>query len=104
MVFRPPILIPPLFFFKINTLRPLAGRPIPRTRKSVDQIQESIAKHSADGDFVALEAAQIEEMMVMGHLRCPEEKTLRQRAKYFGEVNFLDLKQLLELAENVDFV
>ena len=75
---------------------------MPRTHKSWDDIQVSLVRHVADGDFAALETAQVEEMMVMGCLNCPKEKTIRQRAKYFGNVNFLDLEQMLTLAEKED--
>lgn len=75
-----------------------------RTHKSWDEIQESLRKHSNDGDFPALELAQVEEMMVIGCLTCPKEKTLRQRAKYFGSVKFLDLEQMLMLSEKDDFI
>ena len=77
---------------------------MPRTHKSWDDIQESITRHSADDDFAALETAQVEEMMVMGYLSCPKEKTLRQRAKYFGNVKFLNLEQMLILAEKQDLI
>ena len=72
---------------------------MPRTQKSLEEIQDSIAKYTANGDSGALEQAQIEEMMVMGCLNCPKEKTLRQRAEFFGHVKFMDLKQMLTLAE-----
>ena len=75
------------------------GRPMPRIYKSRALIEESLAKHVADGDFAALELAQVEELMIMGCLNCPKDKTLRQRAKYFGKVEFLDLENMLMLAE-----
>ncbi len=75
---------------------------MPRTHKSRDEISKSLEEHVADGDFAALELAQIEEMMVLGCLSCPKEKTLRQRAKYFGKVKFLDLQRMLTLAEKED--
>ena len=75
---------------------------MPRTHKSWDEIQESLTKHVADGDFAALEIAQVEEMMLIGCLTCPREKTLMQRAKFFGNVKFLDLKQILTLSEKGD--
>lgn len=82
----------------------IVGRSMPRTHQSEDEIQGSIAKHVADGDTAALEQAQIEEMMVLGCLACPKEKTLRQRDKYFGQVKFLDLQHMLRLAETQDIV
>lgn len=77
---------------------------MPRTHRSEAEIQDSIAKHVADGDSGALEMAQIEELMVMACLACPKEKTLRQRETYFGQVGFLDLEHLLRRAEEVDIV
>ena len=82
-----------------------SGRPpMPRTHKSRDEIQDSIAKYTANDDSAALQLAQIEEMMVIGCLKCPEEKTMRQRREFFGEIKFMDLKQFLELAEKEDIV
>ena len=72
---------------------------MPRTYKSWEEIQESLGKYDTDGDFAALELAQVEEMMVMECLNCPKEETLRQRAKYFEKCKFLDLEQMLMLAE-----
>ena len=72
---------------------------MPRTQKSTEEIEEEIAEYTAKGDSGALEGAQIEEMMVMGCLECPKEKTLRQRAEFFGRVEFLDLRSMLALAE-----
>lgn len=92
------------FVSDTDPLCAIVGRSMPRTHQSEDEIQGSIAKHVADGDTAALEQAQIEEMMVLGCLACPKEKTLRQRDKYFGQVEFLDLEHLLRLAETEDVV
>ena len=73
---------------------------MPLTYKSWDEIQQSLAAHAHDEDLTALELAQIEEMMVMGYLACPKEKTMRQREKYFKNVAFRDLRTLLRCAEN----
>ena len=48
--------------------------------------------------------AQMEEVIAMGCLACPKEKTLRQRDKYFKGLRFLGLKDLLKYAEDVEFV
>ncbi len=39
--------------------------------------------------------AQMEEVMVMGCLACPKEKTLKQRERYFKDLRFLGLEDLL---------
>ena len=57
-----------------------------------------------DGDFEALELAQVEEMMVMSHLACPKEKTMKHRHKYFAGMEFSGLEELLKHADNVEFV
>ena len=77
------------------------NRPMSVTHKSWEEIQHSLANPR---DFEALELAQVEEMMVMGCLACPKEKTLRQREKYFSNVRFIGLEELLSFSEGVDFV
>ena len=72
---------------------------MPLTHKSWVEIQHSLAEHAHDEDLTALELAQVEEMMVMGYLACPKEKTMRQREKYFKNVAFRDLRTLLRCAE-----
>ncbi|KAL8749303.1 MAG: hypothetical protein Q9184_006862 [Pyrenodesmia sp. 2 TL-2023] len=81
-------------------------RPMPRTEKSWQQIQRALDKApAADGKLTEeSELAQVEEMMVMGCMACPKEKTLRQREKYFAQVRFRGLEELLRLAGKVDFV
>ena len=74
---------------------------MPVTYRSWEAIQQTLAESD---DAEVLEVAQIEEMMVMGCLACPREKTLRQRETYFSEVGFMGLEELLGYAEGVDFV
>ena len=47
--------------------------------------------------------AQIEEMTVMECLVCPEEKTLKQRERYFNGLRFLALDDLLKCAKEGKF-
>ena len=72
----------------------------------MEEIQHSLASHTndQDGDFEALESAQIEEMMVMSHLACPKEKTIGHRHKYFAGMKFSGLEELLKHADSVEFV
>lgn len=73
---------------------------MPRTYKSREQIQSALAAHAADDPISEeLETAQVEEMMVEGCMACPREKTLRQRERYFGDIHFMGLKELLRYAE-----
>ncbi|KAL2043789.1 hypothetical protein N7G274_003308 [Stereocaulon virgatum] len=85
----------------IKVLEKHYGRPMAVTYRSWESIQQTLAESE---DPEALEVAQIEEMMVMGCLACPREKTLRQREKFFPEVGFLGLEELLAYADGVDFV
>ncbi|KAI4270111.1 MAG: hypothetical protein LQ337_006896 [Flavoplaca oasis] len=80
-------------------------RPMPRTNKPWKQIQETLEAHKGEEELSPeAEIAQVEEMMVMSYLACPKEKTLRQREKYFRNVWFRGLRQLLQEAKEVDFV
>ena len=47
--------------------------------------------------------AQIEEMTVLECLACPEDKTLRQRDRYFKDLNFMALEDLLRCAKEGKF-
>lgn len=72
---------------------------MPRTHKSREDIQHALALYAGDDPISEeLELAQVEEMMVEGYLTCPREKTLTQREKYFKDINFMCLKELLHYA------
>ena len=77
------------------------GRQVPQTHKTLKEIQHSLMTSETMEDRML---AQMEEVMVMGCLACPKEKTLRQREKYFKGLRFLGLEDLLRYAEDVDFV
>lgn len=72
----------------------------------MEEIQQSLTSHGndQDGDLEALELAQVEEMMIMSHLACPKEKTMRHRQKYFAKMRFTGLEELLKHADGVAFV
>ena len=72
--------------------------------KSADDIQRFLEEHADDDDTPELEIARVEEWMIAGASACPQEKTLRQRAKYFGNVKFSTLEELLRVAKERDFV
>ncbi|KAL8864615.1 MAG: hypothetical protein Q9198_009751 [Flavoplaca austrocitrina] len=80
-------------------------QPMPRTNKPWGKIQETIEAHKGEKELSPeAEIAQVEEMMVMSYLACPKEKTLRQRDKYFRNVAFRGLRQLLQEAKELEFV
>lgn len=73
---------------------------MPRNYKTIDEINDALARHADDNPISdELEMAQVEEMMVKGYLTCPEAKTLRQRNKFFTSINFMGLQDFLEYAE-----
>lgn len=47
--------------------------------------------------------AQMEEVTVMGCLACPKEKTLKQRERYFSNLGFLGLEDLLRYTKEGKF-
>ena len=51
----------------------------------VYEIQRSLTVHSQNRTDVSdeMQLVQVEEMMIMGHLACAREKTLRQRQQHF---------------------
>lgn len=76
---------------------------MPRTFRLLMDIEKTLTDHEKN-DFEALELAQVEEMMVMGCLCCPREKTLLQRRTYFSDIDHRNLAQLLQYAQGADFV
>jgi len=72
------------------------GRPMPRTHKSLENIRYSLDTSATMAESML---AQMEEVIVMGCLACPKEKTLRQHETYFKGLKFLGLEDLLKYAE-----
>lgn len=78
---------------------------MPRTRKPWEDTQRVLNAYTDKDDLTdELYVAQLEEMMVLSCLACPKEKTLRQREKYFHNLHFRGLEELLHYANAVDFV
>ena len=65
---------------------------MPRTHRTLKDIRHSLATSSSMEDSML---AQMEEVIVMGCLACPKEKTLKQRERYFKDLKFLGLEDLL---------
>ena len=78
---------------------------MPRTYMSKASIEDALAQHAGEEALSdAYELAQVEEMMILGCLSCPQEKTLRQRKDYFSNIKFSTLCELLNHDELVSFV
>ena len=65
---------------------------MPRTHRTLEDIRLALATSSSMEDSML---AQMEEVIVMGCLACPKEKTLKQRGRYFKDLRFLGLEDLL---------
>lgn len=74
---------------------------MPRTHRTLEDIRLSLATSSSMEDSMV---AQIEEVIVMGCLACPKAKTLKQREKYFKNLRFLGLEDLLRYTKEGEFL
>lgn len=81
-------------------------RPLPKTFKSVQEIEDFIAEHAprCEEDKPEMIIARVDQWMVASATALPREKTLRQREKYFGKVKFSTLQELLLRAKDNDGV
>jgi hypothetical protein len=75
------------------------GRPFSRSHRPESDIRKSLEEHKDDGESEELALAEGEEWQISGATACPEEKTRRQREKYFSRVDFLSIEQLLKKVE-----
>ena len=73
---------------------------MPRTYRTLEDIRLSLATSSSMEDSML---AQMEEVIVMGCLACPKEKTLEQRERYFKDLRFLGLEDLLRHTKEGEF-
>lgn len=73
---------------------------MPRTHRTLEDIRLSFTTSSNMEDSML---AQMEEVMVMGCLACPQKKTLKQRERYFNSLRFLGLEDLLRYAKEGEF-
>ncbi|KJZ75320.1 hypothetical protein HIM_05246 [Hirsutella minnesotensis 3608] len=71
------------------------GRPMTKTFRSEEDIyRDSMLPPTAD-NAETVYVASVEEMMISGSGACPREKTIRQRSKYFNNLQFTTLEELL---------
>ena len=86
----------------IAAMERIYGKEMPRQYRSLDDIRKD--KEDFPVDSLPGISAQIEEMGVLEHFSVPEEKTLKQREKFFVEVNFRGLDEALRHSQTVNFV
>jgi len=69
------------------------------------EIRKSLEEHKDDApDSLPLALAEGEEWQISGATSCPEEKTRRQREKYFSGVRLLSIKEALEKAKKTGHI
>ena len=73
---------------------------MPRTHRTLEDIRISLTTSSSMEESML---AQMEEVIVMGCLACPKEKTLKQRERYFKDIRFLGLEDLLRYTNEGKF-
>ena len=66
-----------------------------KTYRSENDIRRDAALPATPENEQALYLASVEEMMVTGSGACPVEKTIRQKREFFGELEFVTLRELL---------
>ena len=73
---------------------------MPRTHRALEDIRLALATSSSVEDSML---AQMEEVIVMGCLACPKKRTLQQRERYFRDLRFLGLEDLLSCTKEGKF-
>lgn len=80
-------------------------RPMKKLQQSWEQIEDTLAKHTGPVTFGGgAEVAMINEWTIFGASACPQDRTLEQRKKYFGNVNFRGLQDVLTEARDGKFI
>ncbi|PYH42387.1 NAD(P)-binding protein [Aspergillus saccharolyticus JOP 1030-1] len=78
-------------------------RPLKREHRSREQILADVEHQLTVPDEENVSLAELEESTILGAICCPREKTLRQREEYFAGMKFVELKELLAMAEEEGF-
>ncbi|RAL15796.1 MFS general substrate transporter, partial [Aspergillus homomorphus CBS 101889] len=75
------------------------GRSFERAYRSKANIEDDIKKYEDQPDSLELAIAEAEEWTISGATACPKEKTLQQREKFFSDIQFTTVGELLKKAE-----
>ena len=76
----------------------MSDRPMEKTFRSQEQIDRDFQSSPTAENREAHYIAGIEIMMITGSGACPREKTLRQREKFFKDMKFTTVEELLQTA------
>ncbi|KAL8779761.1 MAG: hypothetical protein Q9213_006789 [Squamulea squamosa] len=88
----------------IKTMESFYNRPIPKTYTPAEEIRNYVAANLDNDQVYAVQAVMCDEWSIDGATEVPKETTLRQREKYFGNVHFSTLEEVLEKAKAVEGV
>ncbi|RDW92956.1 aromatic alcohol reductase [Aspergillus mulundensis] len=75
------------------------GRPFTRKTRSLEEINSDLRKYESQPEIEDVGVVEVEQHQVAGATACPKEKTLRQREKYFSNVKFMSVEEMLTVAE-----
>ncbi len=73
-------------------------RPFKRSYRTLEDIAASIKEYETNPGLHT-DTAEMEEWTITGATACPRETTLRQREKYFSEIHFLTVEEMLRKVE-----
>ncbi|PYI32032.1 MFS general substrate transporter, partial [Aspergillus indologenus CBS 114.80] len=71
------------------------SRPFERNYRSEEEIGTTIQQYEDQPESLELAIAEAEEWTISGATACPQEKTLRQREKFFAGMHFTTVEELL---------
>ncbi|KAL4904294.1 major facilitator superfamily domain-containing protein [Aspergillus multicolor] len=74
-------------------------RPFKRGTRSIDAINADLRAYESQTEIEDVGLVEVEQWQVTGATVCPKEKTLRQREKYFSNVKFMSVEEMLKVAE-----
>ena len=88
----------------VKIMESFYGQSMEVTRKPIEEMKASKARHEADGNGEQLVIAQVEEWMIAGASAVPKNQTLKQRTRFFDGVQFSTLQDLLHTASSRAFL
>ncbi|KAI4250908.1 MAG: hypothetical protein LQ352_005184 [Teloschistes flavicans] len=88
----------------VKIMEDFYGRPIEKTYTPEEEIRAYVEANLDNMQEYAVQAVMCDEFSIDGATACPKEKTLEQREKFFMDLHFSSIKEVLQKAEEVDFL
>ncbi|KAL8870811.1 MAG: hypothetical protein Q9174_003229 [Haloplaca sp. 1 TL-2023] len=88
----------------VKIMEDFYGKPIEKTYTPAEEIRAFVQANLQNEQEYHVQAVMCDEFSIDGATACPEEKTLKQREKYFSGMRFSNIKEVLAKAEKVDFL